>query len=290
MPRVPPTSSRIPLGTGLTIHALTWNEAAAHTVIVLHGFLDFAWSMAPLVEAGLAERFHVIVPDARGHGDSDRVGAGGYYHFADYLADLDELVRLRAHDTLSIVGHSMGGSIAAYYTGSFPARVHRLALLEGIGPPEAAPTGPDRVRTWLESWRRIRETPPRAIPTLADAAARLRRHDPLLDAQLALTLAEQGTILLPDGTRRFKHDPLHATMGPYGGFQHDVALRFWSAITCPTLLVDGGASSFVHGADEAARRKSAFRDARHIVLPGAGHMMQRHQPAALARILLDFLP
>jgi pimeloyl-ACP methyl ester carboxylesterase len=27
----------------------------------------------------------------------------------------------------------------------------------------------------------------------------------------------------------------------------------------------------------------------HEILPGAGHMMQRHQPAALARLLADFL-
>ena len=32
------------------------------------------------VESGLAGRFHVVGPDMRGHGDSDRVGGGGYYH------------------------------------------------------------------------------------------------------------------------------------------------------------------------------------------------------------------
>jgi len=40
----------------------------------------------------LATRAHVIAPDLRGHGDTDWIGAGGYYHFLDYVADLDELI------------------------------------------------------------------------------------------------------------------------------------------------------------------------------------------------------
>ena len=34
----------------------------------------------------------VIAPDLRGHGDSDWIGAGGYYHFLDYVADLDQVI------------------------------------------------------------------------------------------------------------------------------------------------------------------------------------------------------
>src|SRR5262245_26616302 len=134
-----PISRRIPLATGLTCHVLEWGGADAaldHTVVLLHGFLDLAWTWVPTVEAGLAGRFHVVAPDVRGHGDSDRVGPGGYYHFIDYLADLDALVRTLGRRRLSLVGHSMGGSIASYYAGVYPDRVHRLALLEGLGPPE----------------------------------------------------------------------------------------------------------------------------------------------------------
>ena len=81
-----PESRSLRLSTGLDYHLLEWgreNAALDHTVVLVHGFLDLCWGWQDTVEAGLAGRFHVVAPDMRGHGDSDRVGAGGYYHFID---------------------------------------------------------------------------------------------------------------------------------------------------------------------------------------------------------------
>jgi len=98
--------TRVPLASGLGLNVLEWEAPGPdgdHTVLVLHGFLDFACSFVPFIEAGLAERFHVLAPDLRGHGDSDRVGPGGFYHFSDYLADLHDLLHKKARKRLSIV-------------------------------------------------------------------------------------------------------------------------------------------------------------------------------------------
>ncbi|HEV8322336.1 MAG TPA: alpha/beta hydrolase [Myxococcota bacterium] len=296
MPAADPSSRTLSLGTGLRYHVLEWGAADAaldHTVVLLHGFLDFAWTWEETVAAALAGRFHLVAPDMRGHGDSDRVGAGGYYHFMDYLADLDEVIAQTARARLSLVGHSMGGSIAGYWAGTFPARLARLALLEGTGPPESSETAPERVASWISGWRHARGRAPRRYADVAAAAAQLRRNDPLLGEALSLRLAERGTAPAgagagAGGERVFKHDPLHVTTGPYG-FRLDAAQEFWRRVTCPVLLVDGGESFFHHEPAEAERRHACFADRRHAVLPGAGHMMQRHQPAALARLLAEFL-
>ena len=291
-----PRSRRIALGTGLTYHALEWGADRPeldHTVVLVHGFLDLAWGWVGTVSAGLAGRFHLVAPDMRGHGDSDWVGPGGYYHFADYLADLDDLVARVGRARVSLVGHSMGGSVAAYFAGTFPDRIHRLALLEGLGPPETPGTTPERVATWLAAWRRLRQREAdgknRCYADLAQAAARLRAHDPLLEPDLARELAEHGTRPAPGGGLRFKHDPLHATPGP-NPFRVSLATEFWRRIRCPVLLVEGELSSFRMGqSPEGQARQALFPGATQAVVPGAGHMMQRHQPAALARILGEFL-
>jgi pimeloyl-ACP methyl ester carboxylesterase len=283
-----PVSRRIPLATGLTYHVLEWDAEVDHTVVLLHGFLDLAWGWVETVRAGLAGRFHLVAPDLRGHGDSDWIGPGGYYHFIDYQADLHDLVAQVGRARVSLVGHSMGGSVAGYYAGSFPERIHRLAMLEGLGPPEVTQPVPDRVRTWLDSWRRVRERAPKSYADLAEAAGRLRAHDPLLGEALALELAEQGTTRREDGRLRFKHDPLHATTGPTP-FRVAYAAEFWARITCPVLLVDGEKSAFRFAGEEAARRAATFASAERAVLAGAGHMMQRHQPATLADMLASFL-
>lgn len=283
-----PASRKLQLATGLGYHLLEWGEGE-HVVVLVHGFLDHAWGWARTVAAGLdGAGLRIVAPDMRGHGDSDWVGAGGYYHFPDYLADLHALVEELGATRLSLVGHSMGGSIAAYYAGSFPERVHRLALLEGLGPPEATQPMPERVLAWLGAWKRVRERAPRSYASLDEAAARMMEHDPLLTRPVARELAEKGTTAALGGRLRFKHDPLHATPGPYG-FSLAVAEQFWRRVRCPTLLVSGAESRMRHGPDEEARRAGAFAAGRRVTLDGAGHMMQRHQPAALAALLRSFL-
>jgi pimeloyl-ACP methyl ester carboxylesterase len=280
----------VALKTGLNYHVLEWDADSDHTVLLLHGFLDFAWSFAPLVEAGLRGVYHIVAPDLRGHGDSDRVGPGGYYHFADYLPDVHDLLRQTARRRLSIVGHSMGGTVASYYTATFPTRVEKLVLLEGMGPPETPmPTGPERMLSWINAWSRVVDRPQRSFASVEEAAARLMEHDKLLAREMAMDLAARGTAPGEDGRLRFKHDPLHATLGPYGGFVFEIAARFWRRVPCPVLLIDGSASEMRHPPEELARRAACFHDLQRATLDGAGHMMQRHRPGALARLLTTFL-
>jgi pimeloyl-ACP methyl ester carboxylesterase len=284
-----PERRRLALATGLTCHLLEWpghGPDADHTVVLMHGFLDHCWGWERVASA-LGSRFHVLAPDVRGHGDSDRVGAGGYYHFMDYVADLASLVDQLGRAQLSLVGHSMGGSICSYYAGAFPDRVTRLALLEGTGPPEDPTPMAERVAAWITAARRARERSPRRYPDVAAAAQRLMQNDSLLEPALAHRLAEVGTTAVEGGIA-FKHDPLHLTRGPYP-FRVDIAQSFWQRLSCPVLLVEGELSSFRHQGREAEVRARAFAAASRVTLPGAGHMMQRHQPAALAKLLTDFL-
>jgi pimeloyl-ACP methyl ester carboxylesterase len=292
-----PASRTLKLATGLRYHVLEWgadDEDRDHTIVLVHGFLDLAWTWAPVVDAGLGARFHVIAPDMRGHGDSDWIGAGGYYHFMDYLADIEDIIDQRGRERVSLVGHSMGGSVCAYYAGAFPDRIHKLALLEGTGPPESTQTAPERIGRWLTSCRRARakRRAPRIYADVVEAAAQLSAYDPRLSQSMALWLAERGTTPVDGGDHgggvRFKHDPLHVTMGPYP-FRVDVAQQFWRRIACPVLLVEGAESTFRHPPAEQARRNDCFADVQVALLHGAGHMMQRHQPAPLGGLLARFL-
>ena len=108
-----PQSRRMSLSTGLRYHFLEWggdDPTLDHTVVLIHGFLDLSWTWEAVAAAGLAGKYHLVAPDLRGHGDSDRVGAGGYYHFMDYLADLQDLIDQVGRKHVSLVGHSPRGS------------------------------------------------------------------------------------------------------------------------------------------------------------------------------------
>jgi pimeloyl-ACP methyl ester carboxylesterase len=251
------------------------------TFVLVHGFLDLAYGwheVAPLLGA------HVIAVDLRGHGDSDWIGPGGYYHYMDYVADLDEVIARLARKRVVVVGHSMGGGVASYWAGTRPERAAALAVLEGLGPPDQSEAPlPSRTAMWIDAWKAVRAKPHKPIATLADAAARLRKHDPMLGEALALRLARAGTREV-DGGFLWKHDPLHATMGPYP-FRVDHAAQYWRRVACPVLAIDGAESRMNLGDAERAARRAHFARCRHVMLDGAGHMMQRHQPAALGKLL-----
>jgi pimeloyl-ACP methyl ester carboxylesterase len=282
-----PTSRKLRLATGLDYHLLEWGPPGAPTVVMVHGFLDLAWAFAQVAER-LASSYRVVAIDWRGHGDSDWAGPGGYYHFMDYVADLDDVVaQVSPSDPVSVVAHSMGGTVALYWAGVRPAKCRRAVSLEGLGPPEMPSVLPARTARWIDAWRETRGKPLKVMASLADAAARMRKHDPLLGDELALWLAERGTRAV-DGGFVWKHDPLHATQGPYP-FRRDAAIEYWKAITAPVLYVEGAVSSFRFLGAEVDARLAVMKDARRATIEGAGHAIARHQPDRLAEVLREFL-
>jgi pimeloyl-ACP methyl ester carboxylesterase len=261
---------------------LEWDAGGDTTFVLVHGFLDLAYGWCE-VAARLGG--HVLAPDLRGHGDSDWIGPGGYYHYLDYVADLDDVIARLARKRVIAVGHSMGGGVVSYWAGTRPTRPAAVALLEGLGPPDQSEVElGGRTAQWIDAWKRARSKL-RVMPSIAEAAARLRSHDPLLDEALALRLAAAGTREV-DGGVTWKHDPLHATMGPYP-FRRDHAVRYWRRIACPVLVVDGARSMLNLPDAERAARRAELPGSRHVVLDGAGHMMQRHRPAELAQLLRE---
>src|SRR5258706_13589251 len=76
---------------GLPIHYLEWGDPGGEPLVLVHGFLDLAFSWQALVEElerAVKRPLRVIAPDCRGHGDSGWVGAGGYFHFPAFGVDL----------------------------------------------------------------------------------------------------------------------------------------------------------------------------------------------------------
>ena len=144
--------------------------------------------------------------------------------------------------------------------------------------------GPTRTAAWIDGWKAARSKV-KAMPSLDEAVVRLKKHDHLLDDTLAKKLATYGTKPHGDGLV-WKHDPLHATFGPYA-YRLETARRYWERVTCPVLAIDGAQSRLNLSAEERASRRASFKTIRHLVLDGAGHAVQRHQPRALADAIVE---
>lgn len=265
-------------------HLLEWGSGD-RVVVLLHGFLEHAhvWELvAPrLAAAGL----HVYALDWRGHGDSEWIGAGGYYHFADYVADLDGIVE-QLGGRAALVAHSMGGNAALLYAGTAPARVTRVVSVEGVGPADCVvEEAPERYAHWLADVARATSRR-RGVFTLAAALARLAERYPRMSAEALALLAEHGTRAEGDG-RVWKFDPLHQTRSPQP-FYVAQARAFWQRVACPVLYVEGDESVLRLPDDELAARLTALRATR-AVIRGSAHHPHLEQPAQLAEVLVEFL-
>jgi pimeloyl-ACP methyl ester carboxylesterase len=99
-------------------------------LLLLHGVCDTSetWSQ---VLPFLASRYTVIAPDLLGHGLSDKPRAD--YSISAYACGMRDLLGVLDIDTVTVVGHSLGGGIAMQFAYQFPERCERLVVVSSGG-------------------------------------------------------------------------------------------------------------------------------------------------------------
>lgn len=273
---------------GLRYHLRRWRSAGAPKIVLLHGWMDVSASFQFLVDA-LQGAWDVFAPDWRGYGLSEWGRADSYW-FPDYLADLDFLLEnIEPGNPVNLVGHSLGGNVAALYAGVQPQRVRRLVNLEGFGMQATRPEqAPARYARWLEELRaRPRLRPYESFAALAD---RLQRDNRRLSRERAEFLAHHwgreaaGRVVLCG-------DPAHKIVNPVL-YRYEEARACWSAVAAPVLWVEAAESEALRqvqlDASRLAERRAAFRDLRQATVADAGHMLHHDQPEAVARLIEEF--
>jgi pimeloyl-ACP methyl ester carboxylesterase len=274
---------------GLKSHVRLWGPPEAPKLFLLHGWMDCSASFQFLVDA-LEREWRVIAPDWRGFGRSEWLNAP--YWFPDYLADLDRLLdHYSPHEPARLVGHSMGGNIVGLYAGVRPARVARLAILEGFGLHPTDPAqAPARYAKWLEQDKTGATL--RDYADLDEFAARLMRDNPRLSRTQAEFLAANFSQRRPDGRLGYAADPWHRVINPVL-YRFEEAKACWRAVTAPVLWVVARDSAlykeFAARSRDYAERIASFRDLRELVLEDCGHMVHHDQPRRLAQAIEAFL-
>ena len=276
---------------GLTIHYLEWGEPVGEPLVLVHGFLDQAHSWKFFVEElekKARQPLWIVAPDCRGHGDSGWVGVGGYYHFPDYVFDLDCVIRSLGVERFNLIGHSMGGTIAFLYAGAFPTRVGKLVLIEGVGPPGLAfADSPPRLTSWIGELHERGRRHFREYTSIEAGARQLLQTNARLKKEYALDLARAGMKQSLNGKWIWKFDPLHRTAAPQP-FYAAQALEFFRRIECPVLIVDGEESRQTRRSDKQ-QRYEAIRQRQLETIAHAGHMVHQDNPEHLAAIIDSFL-
>ncbi|MEA3387990.1 alpha/beta fold hydrolase [Sphingobium sp. CCH11-B1] len=278
-PSIAPTpSSHFYTSLRTRLHYLDWGNPSAPTLILVHGSFDHARSWDWTARA-LAQDYHVIAPDLRGHGDSGW-STDGAYMIANFVYDLAQLVDIHGRSPVMIVGHSLGGSVSLRYAGLYPEKVHRIVAIEGLGLAPALLKDkkekplPDEWREWIDKRRMRAAKPPRRYLTIEAAVGRMRERNEHLSVEQALHLTTHGMNRNEDGSYSWKFDPYLNVMAPQAASDMDL-LAFWEQIRCPALLCLGK-DSWASNPVKDGRIKH-FRDARLVEFAHAGHWLHHDQ-------------
>ena len=258
----------------LRLHYADWGNATAAPLILVHGGRDHCRSWDAVARA-LRQDWHVIAPDLRGHGDS-AWSSDGNYSMAAYVFDLAQLAHAQGPRPATIIGHSLGGNIALRFAGLYPHTLHRLIVMEGLGPApkllaerDARDFG-ERARGWIEQKRALASRRPRRYSSVAAAAVRMRLANPRLSAEQAHELTVRGVNENADGSYSWKYDE-HVRLDPppdlSGAAQHEL----WGHVTCPTLLAYGRQSWASNPANDG--RAGYIKNCTVRVFDDAGHWM-----------------
>lgn len=216
-------SSRYLMDRAPHIHLLEWGDRSDPSVVLLHGAAQHAGVWEPV--ASHLAGFHLVAPDARGHGRSDPASG---YDVEDYVGDLERVVG-SIDRPVALIGHSTGALVAMQFSARFPDRVWAAAFLD-IDP---RPRDSQRERL-----REAGSRPPRRFASFEDVVAGVERITPGIAPALARRLAETGYEEVEPGAYRQRLDP--RTLADYPQFDN------WSvlpAITCPVLVGRGEEST-----------------------------------------------
>lgn len=279
---------------GLAVRYRVWGDPARPTVLLQHGGRDHGRSWDYIVNA-LVDEYCLVVPDLRGHGDSDRPTGGGY-DVLDYVTDMAMIVEALAAaghaQPIDIVGHSLGGNIALRYAAARPATVRRLCVIEGLGysrqayADTVASPAPKRWADAVDARLTAAARGERRMDHPQVAVRRLAGLHPQLSPEMSRHLALHALRQHADGSWAWKHDPalLFSTHRPEAP---DEYAAIYAGVTCPVLLAYGGKSWARNPSEDG--RLDAFANAQLRTYPEAGHWLHHDSMPTFLADLRDFL-
>jgi len=263
----------------LRLHYVDWGNEGAPHLLMIHGGRDHCRNWDWTAER-LRDRYHVTAPDLRGHGDSEWA-TGASYNEINYIYDVAQLVHQKQMAPVTIIAHSLGGSIALLYAGTFPETVKKVIAIEGLGPsPQMRErmrgnAVEKRVRDWITARREGAGRVPRKYATLEEAVARMKEENKHLNDEQARHLTIHGAVQNEDGTYSWKFDNLVRFGGGPAGLSPEDQHQIWSRITSPVLLVRG-AESWASDPVADGRIKN-FKNAKLANIANAGHWSHHDQ-------------
>ncbi len=257
---------------GFMIHHAT--AGSGNPLVMLHGGGTWHYTFRSNI-GHLSRYFQVYAPDLPGHGYTYPIASVKQYDFETVAKTLVALMNHLEFDKVHLLGHSWGGGWAIDFAGKYPERVAKLILIDSSG---------IDLRERL-AWEILKIPVIGKLLTLLITRSMVRRG-------LMKAFADPS-LVSPEMVREI-YKPL--TFSHVKQAQYSYARNLdWSKtecalplIHCPVLILWGRKDRYI---DVRFGRMLAERipDARLEILEECGHCPHEEKPAAINRLITEFL-
>lgn len=288
-------------------------------VVLLHGFPETYSSWRHQLQAFAAEGYHVVAPDLRGYGQTDRPEALEAYDIFQLTADIVGLVTALGAAPAVLMGHDWGAWLAPYCALLRPELFRAVALLSVPFVPRRAVNESTREaqkypgKIFYQAMLRspaapsvfgsdVRQRLLSGLWTLSGDVSPEQRWKPVRDADAPI-----AALSIPSGLPPWlAEEDLDFVVGEFertgfaGGLNYYRNMdRNWeltafldgAKLLQRTLFAAGSEDPVLEFLDEEydALEENVPNLWRKVLIPGAGHWIQQERPAEVNRLLIEFL-
>ena len=257
-----------------------------HTVVLLHGNNFAGFYFGNIAEALRKEGFRVIIPDQMGYGRSSKPIIP--YSFNDFARNTAAVLKSLNIPKAMIVGHSMGGMLAARFSTQYPDMTERLVIYNPIGVLDSRFNG----RPAQSADDSYKQALGATYQSIRASLMRYVAHNPKAWNDTFETYARirYGWTLSADWPRLAMVQTLIGNVN-----YADPVVYDWAHIKAPTLVF-GGADDFLAGTPAVFQERMKYISttipdgkARLLLLPGLGHVPHLEAPEKTLPPLVAFL-
>lgn len=276
---------RINLG-GREVAGKQWGDAEKPAILALHGWLDNAATYDRI--APFLTDFRVIAVDFAGHGFSDHRQEGVRYHIVDHVDDVIGFADALELDRFILMGHSMGAGVSTLLAGSFPERIDKLILLEGLGTNTSeSAEAPAILRSAVCDMKKAGAKRKPIYETRDEAIAARSLAIGGISIAAATSLCNRGLEAV-EGGFTWRSDP-RLKMNSALRLTDSMIEAYLKALSMPTLLVTGK-QSFLATSGVMEKRKQFVPELQHVSLAGNHHLhLEPDTCGAVLQAINDFL-
>ena len=244
---------------------VAYDEVGAHEAgelpfVLVHGLTGHRADWAYQREF-LATQGHVLMPDLRGHGNTQHPDDPGTYKFSHLVEDLRGFLDALGIERCDLLGHSVGGMVALRFVLAHPERVSSLVAMN------TTPEAPEGYARWVfERGGELGRT---------EGMEELQRRVEVVSRQASTPISDGHYAQWPvDYWEHHRYRYLAMDPNAYEYLacemldQEPVTARL-GEIECPTLVMVGaGDDEYLPGADLMT---TSIREAWRVTIPRAGH-------------------